>query len=145
MNRLSISLRWAFAVAWIASAAWLTGCVHEVLGWRGPGDLFLAWSVPALPVFVATADWWGRGRGRTSQLWLAELVVVWAGALWWLAAEPRVPRSPGQFVTATGAVLTVSFTVLVVQAAMLLRRPQPPRATPRVERRNAVATPVGAR
>lgn len=144
MTRLNWSVRWALGVAWVASVAWLIGCVQEILGWRAPGDVFLAWSVPTLPVFVATAEWWVRRRGRDREPWLAGLVVAWTLALWWLAGAPPVPRSPAQFVAASAVVVGVAVGLLAVQSIMLFTK-QEPRVTTPVERRVAVATPVGAR
>ena len=143
MTRLNWSVRWALAVAWVASFAWLIGCVLEILGWRAPSDVFLAWSVPALPVFVATAEWWARRRGQDREPWLAALVVAWTVALWWLARAPRVPGSPAQVTAASAVLVGVALGLLAVQCAMLFTKHTIQTATP-VERRVAVATPVGA-
>lgn len=134
MTPLVRSVRWAFGVMWLGSLVWLGGCIDTLLGWRGPGTVFVAWSVLALPVFVATSEWRARTVGEMSSLWRSGAVTVWAASLWWLAATPVVPGSPAQFQLGTAVGGVAALSVLVWQATLLVVRLPRPRAVQHARR-----------
>jgi hypothetical protein len=144
MSPLAKPFRWAFQIMWLASFLWLAECLSEVLGVRGAGSVLVFWSVPSLPVFVATAEWRARLEGARLAPWVSALVVVWVGLVWWVATTRAVPRSPVQLALATIAVVAGAVGVLAVQGT-LLQIPKAAAASLRRRARIAVAAHSGAR
>lgn len=137
--RLARALRWALAFGWLGSLVWLVGCLHDLLGWRGPGTVFVAWSIPSLPLLVVTAELCGRRRGNLVPPAVSAAVVAWLSVMWWAVATPVVARSPALFGAAAALVGVAGLALIAWQSTVVwLWRP----ATPARHARAPVARPV---
>ena len=125
--RLVRSLRWALVFGWLGSLVWLAGCLHDLLGWRGPGTVFVAWSIPSLPLFVVTAEVCGRRRGGLVPPAVSAVVVAWLSVMWWALATPVVARSPALFGAAAALVGLAGLALIAWQSVVVWSwRPAPP-------------------